>query len=99
MKILGRKVFEGRGWAQIRTRLTSWETLVRGSHWKDFNELRKTFKRADRAKPKSGKVVVIFNIGRRHRLIANVDYEGGHVYLRRLLKHDEYGREVWKESL
>lgn len=39
----------------------------------------------------------VFNIGgNQYRLAMQIDYRTGKVYVRRVITHEEYGREDWK---
>ena len=56
-------------------------------------DVRKTYPHADAVGE-----FTIFNISpNRYRLATHIDYRTGRVYIRRVMTHDEYSRESWKE--
>ncbi len=73
--------------------LDNWYKLVKRSEFKSFDDLRKTFKNAD----KVGKRTV-FNVGgNKARLITAIHYNRKIVYILYVLTHEEYDKEKWKE--
>ncbi|MDI6794254.1 MAG: type II toxin-antitoxin system HigB family toxin [bacterium] len=42
-------------------------------------------------------IPTVFNIGRQVRLIVAVHYNRQRVYIRAVLRHDEYDKDKWKE--
>jgi mRNA interferase HigB len=43
--------------------------------------------------------LTVFNIaGNKYRLIARVEYELQRVYVRKVLTHDEYNKDKWKDD-
>ena len=74
--------------------IKAWVVIVREVRWRDFPEVRGTFKDADNVKG-----YVIFNIRQnRYRLVTVIHYAKttnekrtqGHVYIRSFLTHKEY---------
>lgn len=73
--------------------LDIWYRLAKRSEWKSLEDVRKDFPSADGV----GKFTV-FNIkGNHFRLIAEVNYRSGRVYIRHVLAHAEYDRGAWKK--
>lgn len=63
-----------------------WHTVVEGTAFADFNDLRQTFPGADYVAP-----YTVFNVGgNNYRVIAAVHYRGAKVYVRLVLTHREY---------
>ena len=74
--------------------LRAWHQHVRSLEWRDFAAVRATYRSADVV----GKSVV-FNIGgNKFRLIAEINYSRGKVFVRHVLTHEEYDRGKWKQS-
>jgi mRNA interferase HigB len=72
--------------------LDAWFRITRKAAWKNIADVRKTFSGADAV----GKWTV-FNIkGNHYRLISEINYFFGRVYVRHVLTHAEYDRGGWK---
>jgi mRNA interferase HigB len=66
--------------------------IAKKAQWKNLSDVRKTLASADAI----GKWTV-FNVkGNRHRLITEINYAFGRIYIRHLLTHAEYDRGIWK---
>jgi mRNA interferase HigB len=73
--------------------LDAWFRIAKKAEWKNLVDVRKTFSSADAV----GNWTV-FNIkGNQYRLIAEINYTFGRVYIRHVLTHDEYVRGGWKK--
>jgi len=73
--------------------LDVWFRLAKKSRWKKLLEVRQTFPAADAV----GRFTV-FNIkGNSFRLITEINYQTGRVFLRNVLTHAEYSKEGWKK--
>lgn len=73
--------------------LEAWFRIAKKAAWKHLAYVRKVFSSADAA----GKWTV-FNIkGNQYRLIAEINYRFGRIYIRRVLTHAEYDRGDWKQ--
>lgn len=72
--------------------LDAWFRIAKRAEWKGLADVRETFSTAD--------VVsrwTVFNIkGNRYRLITEIIYKTGRIYLRHVLTHAEYDRGGWK---
>ena len=72
--------------------LDAWFRIAKKALWRNLAEVRKTFSSADSI----GKWTV-FNIkGNQYRLIAEINYVFGRIYIRYVLTHAEYDRGGWK---
>lgn len=72
--------------------LDAWFRIAKKAVWKNLSDVRRTFSTADAV----GKLTV-FNIkGNQYRLIAEINYVFGRIYIRRVLTHAEYDRGGWK---
>jgi mRNA interferase HigB len=86
--------------AAARTALKNWMEVVRAANWKNFADVRQTYRSADQAKVASGRAVVIFDVaGNRFRLIAAIHYRTEIVFALRFLTHAEYSKDKWKDDL
>ena len=81
--------------------LAAWRRTVLAAEWPNPAALRQTYGSADPAVAvASGRRVVVFNIrGNRYRLVAGVDYQLGIVNVLRVMTHQEYSRDRWKDLL
>lgn len=58
------------------------------------------FPHADQVRVKSGRDVVVFNVGgNKYRLITAIHYDRGRVYTLMILSHEEYSQDRWKDIL
>jgi len=72
--------------------LDAWFRIAKRAWWKNLVDVRKTFSNADDV----GKWTV-FNIkGNQYRLIVEMNYRSGRIYIRQVLTHAEYDRGSWK---
>ena len=72
--------------------LQHWFTIVRKTDYASFVDLRKSFPSADQV----GQFTV-FNIGgNKFRLIAAIHYNRKKLYIRHILTHAEYDRNMWR---
>ena len=86
--------------ARAKVSLENWFSTVKEVKWNSFDELLKTYSKADQVKVSSGKTVIVFNIGGNNfRLICAIHFNGQRIYLLRLLTHAEYSRSEWKNHL
>ena len=74
--------------------LDVWYRIVKKTVFKNFDDLRKTYPSADLV----GKFTV-FNIGgNKYRLIAYIVYEAKKVFIHKILTHNDYDKNQWKED-
>lgn len=72
--------------------LDAWYRIAKRADWKSLEAVRVVFPSADAV----GKFTV-FNIkGNTFRLIVEINYKTGRVYIRHVLSHAEYDRGGWK---
>ena len=77
----------------VAEEVLAWFKTATAAHWGNIQDVRHSFPDADQV----GRVLV-FNIRHnRYRLIATFYYPGRTVYLKALLTHKDYDREVWKK--
>jgi mRNA interferase HigB len=93
-----------RQWATAHARasasLRQWVKVVRPARWGSFTELRRTFPSADRVTVRSGRSVVVFNLGGNDfRLICAVHFNTGMVFALRFMTHAENSKDTWKNEL
>ena len=82
------------------TPLTDWHKTARKAEWRKLNDVQKTYSSADSVKGRSGRNVVVFNIGgNKYRLIADILYDAQVIYICAVLTHAEYNRNRWKDAL
>lgn len=73
--------------------LDAWYRIAKRSQWQNLTEVRRTFPTADAVWK-----FTIFNIkGNAYRLITEINYRTGRVYLGRVLTHAEYSKGDWKK--
>ena len=73
--------------------LDAWYRIAKKAEWKNLVEVRREMPSADAA----GRSTV-FNIkGNAYRLITEINYRTGRIFLRHVLTHAEYSKGAWKE--
>jgi mRNA interferase HigB len=76
-----------------RAALTHWYRIMRQNEFRNLQEIRAFFPSADQVSK-----LTVFNIGgNTARLIVAIHYNRKKVYIRAVLKHDEYDQGKWKE--
>lgn len=74
--------------------LLSWYETVKKADWEKFSDVRETFRRADVCRD-----CVIFDIGgNKFRLITKIRYQKKRVYIRFVLAHSDYDKDLWKSD-
>src|SRR5713226_3321193 len=80
--------------------LQKWHNLVREAEWESLQDVRRVYPHADAVTVASGNTVTVFNIGgNKYRLIAAIHFNTQRVYVLRLLRHAEYSKGLWKDTL
>jgi mRNA interferase HigB len=99
-----RRFWEGNPDAE--TALRRWRAIVLAASWATPPDVKATFgKNVDFVEVESGNTVGVFNVhGNTYRLIAAIHhlpkfYKKGRVYVLRVMTHDEYDLNHWKEEL
>ncbi|HTW32014.1 MAG TPA: type II toxin-antitoxin system HigB family toxin [Candidatus Sulfotelmatobacter sp.] len=78
--------------AELESPLEAWFRIAKKAMW-TLSEVRGGFSTADAV----GKWTV-FNIkGNRYRLITEINYSSGRIFVRHVLTHSEYDRGGWKQ--
>jgi mRNA interferase HigB len=78
----------GKTHPNARKPLANWIDVTKTTLWKNFSEVRETFRSADYVKD-----LVIFDIGgNNYRLITSIDYSAQRVYVLEMMTHAEYDR-------
>jgi mRNA interferase HigB len=73
--------------------LDAWFRIAKKATWNNLATVRRTFATADAV----GKWTV-FNVkGHQYRLIVEINYTFGRIYVRHVLTHAEYDRGGWKQ--
>ena len=96
MRVITRKrlIEFGKKHPDCKSALENWYRIIKRTDYKSFNDMRKTFPSAD----KVGKMTV-FNIGgNKARLVVAIHYNTKCVYVRHVLTHAEYDKELWKKG-
>jgi mRNA interferase HigB len=74
------------------TALDTWYRVVKTANWQNLVELREFYPTADLVG-----IYTVFNIkGNHYRLIAEINYRSGTLFVRNILTHAEYDKERWK---
>ena len=72
--------------------LDVWYRIAKKAEWKNLAEVRRVFPAADAVEG-----FTVFNIrGNAYRLITEINYRTGRVFVRQVLTHAEYSKGGWK---
>lgn len=72
--------------------LDVWYRITKKAEWKNLMDVRRVFPTADRVEK-----FTVFNIkGNTYRLISEINYRTGRIFLRHVLTHAEYSKGAWK---
>ena len=78
--------------SDIASSLDAWYRLAKKAAWRSLADARQLFPSAD-----SADRFTVFNIkGNSYRLIAEINYRYGRLYVRYVLAHGEYDKGAWK---
>ena len=79
--------------ADLGATLDVWYRIAKKAEWKNLVEVRRVLPTADAVQK-----FTVFNIkGNAYRLITEINYRTGRVFLRHVLTHAEYSKGAWKE--
>ncbi len=79
--------------ADLESPLDAWFRIAKKETWESLADVRKTFSSTDAV----GRWTV-FNIkGNQYRLIAEINYTFGRIYIRHVLTHSQYDRGGWRQ--
>ncbi len=96
MQIVRRKAIRvaSLGHGEWRACLNAWYKIARNADWKNFIDVRNSWKNSDVVGP-----FVVFDISHnRCRLIATIKYKWKMIYIRHILSHAEYDEKEWQKS-
>jgi mRNA interferase HigB len=80
--------------ARSRPSLNTWSETAIAARWKNFDDVKKTFRAADLYGD-----CVIFDIGgNKYRLIAKIEYEDEQISINEVMTHAEYDKDKWKKK-
>ena len=86
----------GKKHADAATPLREWERIMRRKRYAEHLEVREDFGTVDFV----GKRKAVFNIGgNKYRLVVDMRYDLGRVYIRHVVTHQEYDRLIAKGLL
>jgi mRNA interferase HigB len=95
MHIISRKrlVLFARVHPDSEVALDTWYRCAKTAEWQNLVELRESYPAAD-----SVSIYTVFNIkGNHYRLIAEINYRSGTIFVRDILTHAEYDKDLWKQ--
>jgi mRNA interferase HigB len=72
--------------------LDVWYRITKKAEWKNLVAVKRVFPTADAVEK-----FTVFNIkGNAYRLIAEINYQTGRIFLRHVVTHAEYSKGAWK---
>jgi mRNA interferase HigB len=78
--------------ADSEVALDTWYRTAKSAEWQNLVELREAYPSADLVD-----IYTVFNIkGNHYRLIAEINYRSGTIFVRDILTHAQYDKEQWK---
>jgi mRNA interferase HigB len=95
MHIISRKrlVLFARVHPDSEVALDTWYRCAKTAEWQNLVELRESYPAADLVG-----IYTVFNIkGNHYRLIAKINYHSGTIFVRDILTHAEYDKDLWKQ--
>lgn len=79
--------------AGLSAPLDVWYRIAKKAAWKNLMEVRRQLPAADAVEE-----FTVFNIkGNAYRLVTEINYRTGRVFLRHVLTHAEYSKGAWKK--
>jgi mRNA interferase HigB len=73
--------------------LDAWYRIAKKAEWKSLEDVKRVFPSADGVAK-----YTVFNIkGNHYRLITEINYSTGRLYIRHVLTHAEYSKGGWKQ--
>ena len=93
--ITKKRIWEAkRTFPESATALDGWFRIIEKNNFKSFSELKNTFNSVDKVGD-----LYVFNIsGNKLRLIASIHFNRQKVYIRAILTHQEYDKNLWKKQ-
>ena len=78
--------------ADAEASLDTWYRIAKAAKWQNLVELREAYPAADLVE-----IYTVFNIkGNHYRLIGEVNYRSGTIFVRDILTHADYDKDKWK---
>lgn len=78
--------------AELGAPLDVWYRIAKRASWQNLDEVRQAFPSADGVER-----YTVFNIkGNSYRLIVEINYKSGRIFIRYVLTHAEYDKGAWK---
>ncbi|MBI4908701.1 MAG: type II toxin-antitoxin system HigB family toxin [Acidobacteria bacterium] len=71
--------------------IEQWWRTVRRADWASLVDCRRIYQTADQV----GRILIFNILGNNYRLITVVNWRGRRIYVKALLTHDEYMRNLW----
>jgi mRNA interferase HigB len=79
--------------------LEDWYAIVSQAAWQNLADVGRIFPSADQVTVKSGRPVVVFNVGgNKYRLIAAIHYNTQTVFILDVMTHADYSAMAWKQK-
>lgn len=76
----------------VESSIGAWYKIASAANWSSIVDVRRTYPHADFVDP-----YTIFNIsGNSYRLIVKIEYKYRIIFVKGLLKHDEYDKGSWR---
>ncbi|MFN7925553.1 MAG: type II toxin-antitoxin system HigB family toxin [Bryobacteraceae bacterium] len=76
---------------ETATALEQWWRTVRRAEWSSLTDCRGIYRTADQV----GRVLIFDILGNNYRLITVVSWRSQRIYVKALLTHNEYERNLW----
>jgi len=81
---------------QARKLLEKWVQVVEEAEWRNWSQLKSTFRKADLVQAKTNTYVVFDIGGNKYRLVTIVNFRGQIVIVEVALTHRQYDKGKWK---
>jgi len=73
--------------------ISEWHKVAKSATWQSLMEVKQVYRHADFVDP-----YTVFNIkGNSYRLIVKIEYRWQIIFVKHLLRHDEYDKGAWKK--
>jgi mRNA-degrading endonuclease HigB of HigAB toxin-antitoxin module len=100
MRVIGRETLEA-FWRRHRDsslELRQWLAIVAAADWRDLDDVRRVFARADTVTaPSRGRLTVFHIAADKYRLLARIKHDWQLVSIRRVLTAGEYAGGRWED--
>ena len=81
---------------QARKPLEKWIQIVEEAEWRNWSQLKSTFRKADLIQTKTNTYVIFDMGGNKYRLVTIVNFRGQVVIVEVALTHRQYDKGKWK---